>query len=110
MGMGFWTPWDFGLTQSSSLGYEIASWGLFTQKDNEYNGVEASKLGSDGIPNTWDDEKADFGNFTGPVEIFLRDLYHELLDSTTDTVEPATTDTIYQMRLDNIIWNNIRWE
>ncbi|MCY3021239.1 MAG: hypothetical protein NTW87_19670 [Planctomycetota bacterium] len=41
---------------------EKRNWGVVSLKDNLYDGKEATKLGADGKPGTWDDEDRDFGD------------------------------------------------
>ena len=54
-----WWKWsDNGWTYS----LERNNWGLVTQKDNAYNGQEATTVGADGVPGTADDEEADYGD------------------------------------------------
>ena len=78
-GMGLWAPWPYGFEQDSVLGDEIKCWGLFSQMDNELNGVENTMVGADGMPDTWDDEPGDYGNFTGSVGVYLVGMFDELL-------------------------------
>ena len=41
---------------------EKRNWGVVSLKDNLYDGKEATKLGADGKPGTWDDEDRDYGD------------------------------------------------
>ena len=65
IGANWWKWSDNGWTYA----LERNNWGLVTQKDNAYNGREATNLGADGVQGTVDDEEADYGDlWTGLAE------------------------------------------
>jgi len=62
---------------------EQRNWGVVSLKDNLYDGREATRLGADGKPGTWDDEDRDYGDaVTG-----MRAAHVELLNRLKDHVE-----------------------
>ena len=63
VGANWWKWSDNGWT----YGLERYNWGLVTQKDNAYNGVEATNAGADGVQGTPDDEEANYGNLWSPL-------------------------------------------
>ena len=68
IGANWWKWSDNGW----SYALERNNWGLVTQKDNAYNGQEATNLGADGVQGTADDEEADYGDlWTGLREANL---------------------------------------
>lgn len=71
--------WDYGFP--SYYQGELRNFGWFTQKDNAYDGVEATTLGADGVAGTWDDEVGDFGDFVGPMRLYLNKLMYEERDA-----------------------------
>ena len=65
VGSNWWKWSDNGWT----YGLERYNWGLVTQKDNAYNGQEATVAGADGLQGTFDDEEADYGDlWTGMAQ------------------------------------------
>ena len=68
-----WTDngWTYWLEQNN--------FGLVTLRDNAYDGKEATKLGADGVPGTWDDELRDYGDFITPASRANRSIYQKIL-------------------------------
>jgi PKD repeat protein len=68
IGANWWKWSDNGWTYT----LERNNWGLVTQKDNAYDGTEATLLGADGLQGTADDEEANYGDlWTGVTETNL---------------------------------------
>jgi len=57
---------------------EQVNWGLVTLKDNAYDGKEATRVGADGKPGTWDDEHDDYGDCITDVRQANRGVYERL--------------------------------
>ena len=75
-GFSLWALWDYGYADYTER--EVRAWGFITQRDNFYDGVEATTLGADGIADTWDDEEKDYGNFTGNMKAYFDGMYQDL--------------------------------
>ena len=75
LGAEWWKYMDNGWT----YWVEQVNWGLVTLRDNAYDGHEAVRHGADGIPGTWDDEVADYGDCITPVRAANIGIYRQIL-------------------------------
>lgn len=76
VGWSHWSLWDYGY--ADSISQEVRNFGFFSRDDNAYDGVEATMLGADGTPGTWDDEPTDYGDFVTPMQTYMTSIYSEL--------------------------------
>lgn len=71
----WWSWWDYG------QGYtENVNFGWCSGTDNCYDGDEATQLGADNTPDTWDDEEEDYGDFITTAKSFTQNLYQLLTE------------------------------
>jgi hypothetical protein len=77
LGAEWWKYMDNGWT----YWVEQVNWGLVSLRDNAYDGQEATRLGADGIANTWDDETADYGDCISLVKSANLRIYQHIISS-----------------------------
>ena len=75
-GMEQWKWMDTGWT----YWLEQVNFGLVTLRDNAYDGSEATMLGADGIPGTWDDETDNYGDAISTMRTANQTVYQAIID------------------------------
>jgi hypothetical protein len=86
IGQNWWKYSDNGWT----YWLERYNFGLVTQKDNAYDGKQATRLGADGKAGTWDDEAGDYGDLLTGVTQANKGIYERILKHDGSASSTAT--------------------